>query len=102
MADPIRNPSSGRFANASPTGAAAASGPGLPAPGLNDQEDHAPLPLLDFSQSSSPCQSAVDLTAISTPPGLAGPVVVTPTTPMQDFGQVMGRTMNPVPRDPSV
>lgn len=52
-----------------------------------------PLPILDFEPGRSVCQGVgVDLTAVTTPPGYAGPCCTNPTTPMQDFGQMMGET----------
>ena len=88
-----RNPSSGQFAEVAPTGTAESTPPGLPEPGLNSAERRDPLPLLAFSPPPSLCQSGSDLTALSTPPGGAGPTRVIPATPMQDFGQPPEQTI---------
>lgn len=94
MATP-RNPVNGQWTYISPTGAAVASDPGYPQPGPAPHEMDDPLPCLTFTASPSPCQGAIDLTAVSVSPGNAGPCPTNPTTPMQDFGQVMGETQVP-------
>lgn len=88
-----RNPTSGRFASAAPRGAADQTPPPIPAPGPAAGVAAQPLPFLDYYTGPSPCQQGADLTALSTPPGTAGPVAVNPTQPMQDFGQPMGQTI---------
>lgn len=91
MATP-RNPASGRWTYVSPTGVADAASPAYPQPGPGPRELEEPLPTLTFTPPPSACQGAIDLTSVATPPGNAGPCATNPTTPMQDFGQVMGRT----------
>jgi hypothetical protein len=81
-----RSPTSGRFAQGSPLAAANATPPPLPQPGLAPQDSNPPLPLLVFAPLPSPCQTNADLAALSTPPGMAGPSCVMPTSPMQDLG----------------
>jgi hypothetical protein len=63
----------------------------MPKPGPAPHMMADPLPLLTFTPQSS-LATLADLTAVSTPPGQAGPCPTNPTTPMQDFGQRMGMT----------
>lgn len=91
MATP-RNPVNGQWTYTSPAGVADVVAPSYPQPGPGPRELEDPLPDLTFTPTSSPCQGVVDLTAVSTAPGNAGPCPTNPTTPMQDFGQLMGRT----------
>lgn len=91
-----RNPLSGRFTYVPPRGAAVSMSPPMPAPGplaLNSAQ----RPILDFSPSPSVAQTEADCAAVSTPPGPAGPRATMPTTPMQDFSQPMGQTMQGTP-----
>lgn len=99
MANPVRNPTSGQFASVAPKGAADSTPPSSPQPGPTAANQADPLPFLSYSASSSPCQSSGDLTAVSTPPGNAGPVATMPTSPMQDFGRQMGKTVTQTPPD---
>lgn len=70
--------------------------PGLPQPGPAPQDAAAPLPFLTFNPGPSPCQNPTVI-AVGGNPGDAGPRATVPTTPMQDFGQPMGRTLVPAP-----
>lgn len=94
-----RNPDTGQFADVSPVGAADAAPSGLPNPGVNSAERREPLPFVTFSPGPSPCQTTGDRAALNTPPAPAGPQPTMSTTPMQDFGQVMGRTATSAPPD---
>jgi hypothetical protein len=78
-----RRPTTGRFANVAPAGAAASTPPGMPEPGLEGQPS--PIAPLSFTPTPSLIQGLIDGTAVSSPPGMAGPCPVMPTTPFQDL-----------------
>ena len=97
MATP-RNPNSGRFTYVPPPGVADSIPPPLPLPGPTARDSAKPLPILDFSPAPSVAQTQADCTAVCMPPAPAGPRATMPTTPMQDFGQPMGQTLQGVYR----
>lgn len=78
-----RMPTTGRFANVAPAGTAVSTPPGIPEPGIGGQPS--PIAPLSFTPGPSLIQGLIDCTAVSSPPGMAGPCPVMPTTPYQDL-----------------
>jgi hypothetical protein len=83
MAAPLRHPTLGQFAKTSPPGAAECTPPGMPNPGPPGGPSG--IASLTFTPTPSQIQGMRDLTAVSTPPAMAGPCPVMPTTPYQDL-----------------
>ncbi len=77
----------------------ARTSPGTPQPG--PAVDPSPGPTWTFTPTASPNQTldTANRAAVTTPPGYAGPVALTPGSPMQDFAGV-GQTRIDVPAVP--
>lgn len=78
-----RNPRSGQWAEGSPPGAAESTPPKTPDPG--PLSGPSAIDSFSFTPTRSTIQSLLDLSAVSSPPAMAGPCPVMPTTPMQDL-----------------